>query len=166
MTAQEAAHLLLVEAKKPQSSRILAERMLKRGLVRSNASDPIQSFEQTIEKNIRDKAYNRPALKFVHTPQGRLVDVASAHDVPTNATTDGPFSAVTAPRVKIIGPEERTFVELSARLVNKIGLVVFAGIAGNLDEAADLVVLRGLDAMKDEIATGMRAALSSPSTVV
>jgi hypothetical protein len=40
VTAHEAAHRLPQEAGKPQSSRVRAERMLKRGMLRSNASEP------------------------------------------------------------------------------------------------------------------------------
>ena len=158
MTAHEAAHQLLVEVGRPQASTVLAERMLKRGLVRSNASDPIQSLAQTIEKNIRGKVYNRPQLEFVHTSDGRLIGLPSR----------GSKSAATPSRVamsetlKVIGPDERAFIEVSARLLNKLGLVTFAELAPSREAAADLVIARGLDAMKDEIATGMRVALSTP----
>ena len=37
----------------------------------------------------------------------------------------------------------------------------YATLAASREAAADLVIARGLDAMKDEIASGMRSALSS-----
>ena len=156
MTAQEAAHRLLSEAGRPQAATTLAERMLKRGMVRSNASDPIQSFAQTIEKNIRDGVYNRPALEFVYTSDGRLIGLpAQASGVAVTKRGANPVAP------KVIAPDERAFVEVSARLLNKLGLVVYAELAASREAAADLVIARGLDAMKDEIASGMRSALSS-----
>lgn len=159
MTAHEAAHRLLEEAGKPQSSKTLADRMLKKGLVRSSASDPIASLAQTIEKNIRGKAYNRPELEFVYTREGRLIGIpARSTKAPTVIS-----AATSAPPVvyPTIGEHDRAFVEASARLLNKVSLVTLAGLASDDAAATDLVIARGLDAMKDEIAAGLRDYVAS-----
>ncbi len=159
MTAHEAAHKLLKEAGKPQSSKHLADRMLKKGLVRSNASDPISSLAQTIEKNIRGKAYNHPELEFVHTREGRLIGIPGR----STRSTGGAASVAPSPPVvkAAISEHDRTFVEASALLVNKVSLVTISGLAGTMEAAIDLVLARGLDAMKDEIAAGMRNYFAS-----
>jgi hypothetical protein len=158
MTVQEAAARLLREAGKPLPSVELAQRMLRRDLVRSNAQDPIASFAQTIEKNIRGGVYNRPELEFVYTPSGRLIGLPAW-------STDKPIVETPAPSppgptpFRVIGVDERAQVEVQARLLNKLHLIVFAGLALSIESAADLAIERGLDAMKDEIAAGMREAL-------
>jgi hypothetical protein len=152
MTAQEAAFQVLKETGTPLSSKVVAERVLKRGLVRSNAADPIASIAQTIEKNIRGGAYNNPKLQFVHTNKGRQIAVPSRQATKTSQR---------APTTSVIPPEARDFLEVSVRLVNKLSLVTFANLASTKEEAADLVLARGFDAMKDEIAEGMRRALAS-----
>lgn len=160
MTAQEAAHALLTERGKPETSRILAERMLRRGMIGSSASDPIQSLAQTIEKNIRGGVYNRPKLAFDHGPDGtRRIALA----IRTTDSAQASGTEIPPRRLRIIPDDERAFVEVSARLLNKIALVTFAGLAPSPEAAAELVMSRGLDAMKNEIAEGMRRALATSS---
>ncbi|MGQ0641858.1 MAG: hypothetical protein ACT4P6_14000 [Gemmatimonadaceae bacterium] len=59
----------------------------------------------------------------------------------------------------VIPAEAREFLEVSARLVNKLSLVTMANLALTKDEAADLVLIRGFDALKDEIAEWTAAQL-------
>lgn len=131
--------------------------MLKKAMVRSNASDPIASLAQTIEKNIRDKVYNHPILEFVPTLEGRLIGI------PTQERMHGNPRLPKVDRRAVrdaIPADAREFMELSARLVNKADLLVMIGLAPTKESALDMVLTRGFDAMKDEIAAGLRDHLA------
>jgi len=66
MTFHEAACKILKEEKAPLISKEIATRILKQGLVHSNAKNPNYSIAQTIEKNIRDCRYLEPSLVFLY----------------------------------------------------------------------------------------------------
>ena len=85
MKIQEAAHALLTECGQPMSSRDIAELALERQMVSSNARGPVLSLAQTLEKNVRGGVYNRPSLKFIHTPRGRLLGLPEWDDGPSLA---------------------------------------------------------------------------------
>ena len=159
MTAHEAAHSLLIEEGKPLSSRELARRMLDRRLVSSKARSPIDSLAQTIEKNIRDKAYNRPQLVFVRTADTRLVGLpshgASAASVPRENSV-----VADVPRVRVPTAEQPMTLELPPVLTDKVKLAALAGLAATLEQTAALLLQRGLEVSADEIAAGLRSYLS------
>lgn len=73
MTIQEAAQKVLSEEGRPLPSKEIGKRALERGWVQSGARDPVMSMAQTIEKNIRDIAYNDPPLTFIHVNGRRMI---------------------------------------------------------------------------------------------
>lgn len=150
MTAQEAAQELLREAGRPMSSRELAKQMLERRMVASTAQDPVFSFASTLEKNIRDGTYNRPALVFVVGPEGRLIAL------PDGKTKEEASSPV--PPAKV---QSRVQISLPADLVEDLKLATQAGLAHTLEESAAILLKRGLTAAASEIRSGIHKRLDS-----
>jgi oligopeptide/dipeptide ABC transporter ATP-binding protein len=93
MTIQEAAYKILEEAGKPLTSKEIAVIALNKHMVISNAKDPPFSLASTIDKNIRDGIYNKPRLKFDHTPQGRKIRLPSWELNPP-ASSGPPFGTI------------------------------------------------------------------------
>ena len=80
MTFQHTAFLILKEKQRPLSATRIATIAFRRGLVKSWAEDPINSFIQTIEKNIRDSIYNNPELIFVYKNKERLIGLPTKNN--------------------------------------------------------------------------------------
>ena len=140
---------ILNEVKKPISSKELARLALERRMVRSAAQDPVQSYAQTIEKNIRDDTYNNPKLIFIHKPQGRLIGLPEWESNPPEIETNIPYS----------------LIELKARipveLFEKIRIAEQAKLQNNFDETVTMLLSKGLSSVIPDIKKGMMQQLES-----
>jgi hypothetical protein len=150
MTIQEAAYKILEEAGKPLTSKEIAVIALNKHMVISNAKDPPFSLASTIDKNIRDGIYNKPRLKFDHTPQGRKIRLPSWELNPP-ASSGPPFGTI-------------GYVELKAKipsdLFEKIQLAGQAKVAIDFDELVAFLLKKGLLASADEIKKGILQQLN------
>jgi hypothetical protein len=150
VTAQEAADTILRELKTPMSSKDLARLALERGLLRSHAQRPIDSLAQTIEKNIRDGVYNKPELKFVYSPAGRLVALPNwelpeaPHSSPAaSATSAAQFKDVTA--------------RLPIDIAEQVQLAAYAKVAESFDDTVALLLQRGLASVASQVEQALMA---------
>jgi hypothetical protein len=152
MTIQEAAHNILNEFGKPLNSKEIARIALERRLVDSVAKDPIQSHAQTIEKNIRGDAYNKPRLIFIHGPQGRLIGLP---------TWEGQFSQGV--------DKQNEYMELRARipadLLEKVQLARQAKLANSFDEMVAFLLKKGLSVVAADIKKGLLRQLDQFDTI-
>ena len=140
-TIQQAAYDLLNELGRPTSSREFARMALERGSVRSTARDPVQSLSQTLEKNVREGAYNKPELRFVHesgTGRRLLTLPDRADDRPGEG--DGRRSTV-----------KQVTIQLPADLLDQLKLAEQAKIADTFDTTACLALQRGLSVLAPRI---------------
>ena len=147
MTIQEAANSLLQEAGNPMSSKDLARLALDRHMVGSTARDPIQSLAQTLEKNVRDGTYNNPKLKFVHTPNGRLLGLETWNDERGIIET---FQKRVTQNISITLPEE---------IYEQIQLAHQAKIADSVEGTTVVLLKLGLSALAPKIKEGLMQQL-------
>lgn len=154
MTIQEAAHEILKDLGKPLSSKDIARIALEKNKVRSNAQDPTQSHAQTIEKNIRDRIYNKPKLIFINSPQGRLIGLPEWDSDPS----------ITKNIQKQNLSELR--VQIPIELLEKIRLAEQAKLENNFDETVSLILNRGLSSLSDEIKKNVMEKLNSLDSTV
>lgn len=148
MTIQEAAHLLLTELKTPTLSKELAQIALKRGLVQSNALDPVNSHAQTIEKNIRDGV--KP--KLIHVPgpgRTRLIALPEWEDKREPVQTSAEPASTAELKVRI-----------RSDLLEQVQLAVQSKIAKSFDETVELLLRRGLIAEATDIRNGLMKQLN------
>ena len=138
MTIQEAARSILQEAQKPMKSTDIAASALQRGLVFSDAQDPVASLSQTIEKNIRSAHYNSENLKFIQVGRKRLVGLASMVENPAHSS-----------------PAEQPLREITANVpldtYELIKTASDAGIASTFDETVVKILKMGLPAVAEEV---------------
>jgi hypothetical protein len=154
MTIQEAAHLLLrEELRRPTTSKELAQIALSRAWARSNAQKPVDSLAQSLEKNIRDGVYNKPELKFVHSPQGiRLIALPEWEDKGGAAQTSAAPASTAELKVRI-----------RSDLLEQVQLAVQSKIARSFDETVELLLRQGLTAEATEIRNGLMKQLNELS---
>lgn len=153
MTIQEAARIILEEMGRPLSSKEIAKIALERRMVSSTAQDPVQSHAQTIEKNIRDDVYNKPALVFVNSTQGRLVGLpiwGSNH-----------HSASDTKKKEL--SELKVYIPLE--LMEKIKLTGQAKLKNSFDETVAFILTKGLAILSPEIKKGLIEQLNSLDTL-
>ena len=147
MTIQQAAYRLLQEENRPLPATEIAKRVLEKGWKSSDAKDPITSFAQTIEKNIRDGYYNDPKLIFIHCAQGRFVGLSSWEKKDAK------------PEANVARMEE-IVLKVPVELFDKIQLATQAKIAKSFDETLILLLKSGLTAraskIKEEVSQQMR----------
>ena len=150
-TAQEAAHTILGELKAPTASKDLARLALERGLLTSNAQKPIDSLAQTIEKNIRDRVYNKPELKFVYSPAGRLVGLPDWEYSEPSASTS--LATPSTPKAQL---KELT-VRLPIDIAEQVQLATYAKVAETLDDTVALLLQKGLASVAPHIEQALMA---------
>jgi hypothetical protein len=148
MTAQQAAYNLLVELKRPTSSRELARFMLERGMVQSNAQDPIFSFGSTIEKNIRDDVYNEPRLVYVYVNGERLIGLPGWSD---GSAKFGPSRDDGSSQQS----EKREFIKMEIciplEMKNKLQLARAIGFGATDDDVVRRLLEAGLAASSNDM---------------
>lgn len=158
MNAQQAAFQILREVGGPLSSKEIANRVLTKGLLRSNARSPIDSIAQTIEKNVRDGVYNHPELEFVRSVEGRLIGIAGAKKEgggrASSESIETPGQDLRSPPG--IAKDEARSVALPALLVNKIDLCVMVGMGPSREALAAEMLRRGLEQSSEEIMLAIR----------
>jgi hypothetical protein len=142
MRIQQAAYDILKEENRPLPATDIAKRVLEKGMKSSDAKDPIASFAQTIEKNIRDGIYNDPKLIFIHNAQGRFVGLPSWEK--KDAT----------PEANVTRIQEFT-LKVPVELFEKIQLATQAKIAKSFEETVILLLKNGLTTMASKIKEGL-----------
>jgi hypothetical protein len=147
MTIQQAAHRILTELKEPRKSKNLARIALERGLVSSNAKDPVQSLAATLEKNIRG-VYNNPKLIFIYSTQGRLIGLPSWEN---DALTKGTTSASSTREITARIPVE---------LHDQIQLAAQAGLWNTFDDTVASLLKLGLSKVTADIEDKIRQQLN------
>jgi hypothetical protein len=147
MTANQAAVLILEEEKGPLHSKEIAKRALDRGLVSSNSKDPVTSFAQTLEKNIRVGIYNNPKLVFIPTARGRLIGLPSMNG---GAST----------KVESVGETQTINLRLPVEIIDRIQLASHAKIAKTFEETAVLLIKKGLAAVANDVRRGLTSRLN------
>jgi len=147
MTANEAAVVILQEEKKPLHSKEIAKRALDRGLVSSNAKDPVTSFAQTLEKNIREDIYNNPKLIFISSSRGRLIGLPS-------------MNGGTSTKVEYANQTQAVTLKLPVEIVERIQLASHAKIANTFEETVILLIKRGLSAVANDVRKGLTTRLN------
>lgn len=149
MTVQQAAYDILKEKNTPMSSRELARIILDRKLILSSAKDPVFSIASTLERNIRDGAYNKPRLFFTNLQRGRRLI-----GLPSWNRTGKPDSS-----------DSMTFQEISLRIPSTLGekiqLATQAKIASSFDETVVKILQKGIAAMSSEIKDGLVTQLNT-----
>jgi hypothetical protein len=140
MTIQEAARIIIEEFGKPMLSKDISKIAIDRGMVSSNAMDPINSLAQTLDKNIRSGVL--PRLIFIGGPRrGRLIGLPSWEGKPILSEHKYDKSA--------------DFVELKARIpadmLEKVHLATQAKFASSFDETIIILLRKGLTAVAPEI---------------
>lgn len=149
MTAQEAAHKLLNESKRPMTAMALANLALERKLVFSNAKRKAYSFAQTMEKNVRDDTYNNPKLKFVYGANGtRMLALPEWEDHPPLGQTSA--APAVAAELK---------AEIRGDLLEQVQLAAQSKIADGFDSTVALLLRRGLAAEAANIREGLMKQL-------
>lgn len=149
MTAQEAAHKLLTESKRPMSAMALASLALERHLAFSKAKRKAYSFAQTIEKNVRDGTYNSPKLKFVYGPNGtRMVALPEWEDHPPL----GQISSASPVAAELTA-------EIRTDLLEQVQLAAQSKIADGYNGTVALLLRRGLAAEAENIRDGLMKQL-------
>lgn len=143
MKIQQAAHQILTKSGLPATSRELAEKALAKGLVSSNSKTPIQSLAATLEKNIREGAYNDPELTFLYTNKGRLIGLPSMRQ-PDLTDAQSAKEAYRTLTVKIPG-----------NLAKQVELAAQAGLADSFDDTVTLLLRKGISAVTDKIKEGV-----------
>jgi len=146
MTMQQAAFEILKAENRPLLATEIAKRVLEQGLKASDAKDPINSFAQTLEKNIRDGIYNDPKLVFIHSLHGRLVGLPSWEKQETVTATNLPKTQ----EIKLQVPVE---------LFEKIQLATQAKVANSFEETLILILKNGLSTIAPKIKEGLAQQL-------
>lgn len=72
ITVQQAAANILLEHGEPLTSRKIAEIIIERQWIHSDAENPVLSFSQTLERNIRNAGGN-PKLEFIRKDSVRMI---------------------------------------------------------------------------------------------
>lgn len=82
LSIQQAAAYLIRQKKAPMTAQEIVQKAQEMDLVRqSRSQNPSNSFIQTLERNIRMKVGNNPALRFVYDDFGtRFIDLDAAGD--------------------------------------------------------------------------------------
>ncbi|MGH9324965.1 MAG: winged helix-turn-helix domain-containing protein [Vicinamibacteria bacterium] len=142
MTIQEAAHKILSEVNHPLLSRELARQALERGWVRSSARAPELSMAQTIEKNIRDVAYNNPPLAFVQVDGKRTIGLKEWDDGKQSSDLG---------QMKVARGTTELRVSLPAEIRRQLQLAAHADPSWTLDGIVVSAVEEWLKARKDLI---------------
>lgn len=130
MTIQEAIHTILIELKRPLSSKELAKMALERHMVASNAKDPVFSLASTVEKNIRDGIYNHPRLICIFSQDRRRLI-----GLPEWGQNQPPQANLKIKELIARIPEE---------LFNQIQLAVQAKLEGDFNETVAYLLRSGL----------------------
>lgn len=138
MTVQQAALEILREVNRPMSAKEISRIIVNRGLASSSARDPVMSFAQTLEKNIRGETYNEPTLVFILTQTGRQIGLPAWKN--TDDTVRPSISAT-----------KGISLQIPVELLDKIHLAVQAKIAGSLDETLISILKMGLISLGPEI---------------
>ena len=136
MTIQKAAYEILKEKGHPLASREIAKVALDRGMVTSTARDPILAHAQTIDKNIRDEAYNIPTLCFVRDERGRRVI-----GLPEWGQKDK----------TVTSPVRPLMIEINGETVKMIRLAQVGGLGNNENETVSRLIHAGFKALAGEI---------------
>jgi hypothetical protein len=164
VNAHEAAHKVLREAGRPLPSKEVARRVLSKGY-HSNAQSPVDSIAQTLEKNIRDKVYNRPELQFVQTTSGRMISLPDRLNAKSGTGNGKPGSA--DPRLENgmqgATDHQTSMIALPSRLLSKIDLCVQVGLGPSREIVAAQMLLRGLEAASEEIGVAVRDHIRAPA---
>lgn len=144
MTAQHAAHKILIESRKPLSATEIARVALDRKLVVSVAKTPVASIAQTLEKNVRERSRNNPALRFVYEANRRLLALPEWEG-------NAELGQVVA--------ESSSGIELKAcihrDLLEQVQLAVQSRIAAGYNDTVALLLRRGLATEAAHIREGL-----------
>ena len=138
ITVQEAAKNLLDEIKQPLSSKELATLILDRKLVSSSAKDPVSSFAQTLERNIRMDSGNSPRLAFIQTNEGRKITLPEIDsiDFESNQTQDA---------------STKITIKISQKLLEKINLINRIENSNNLEDTIIRLIKKGISSSTSDI---------------
>jgi hypothetical protein len=170
-SVQVLADQLLAEVGRRIDSREIAEELLRRELVSSNAANPWYSIATTIEKNIRDGRYNEPKLAFVLDERGRPRHGKTGRRLIQRAAwVSGVIPEASAQPVGLNGYERRTMagreggsteattllLRVPDELLARIQLAQLAGFGATQEEAAVVLLERGLNASRVEIGSEIK----------
>ncbi len=148
MKVQQVAHDILKEKNTPMSSKELAKVILNKGLISSNAKDPIQSFASTLERNIRDGVYNKPKLVFISKERGqRLIGLPSWKKAENNV----PTYSVSYQELRL---------RIPSTLFEKIQWASQAKIANSFDETVVKLLEAAIEVMSTEIREGIEKQIN------
>jgi hypothetical protein len=139
---QQAAFEILKAENRPLLATEIAKRVLEKGLKTSDAKDPINSFAQTLEKNIRDGIYNDPKLVFLHTARGRLVGLPSWEKQET-------VTAANLPKMQEIT------LQVPVELFEMIQWATQAKVANSFEETLIFILKAGLSTIAPKIKEGL-----------
>lgn len=140
MTIQKVAFQILKEEGHPLDSGEIAELALKRGMVSSNARDPVFSLKTTLLKNIRENKYNIPKLCFIGKERGRRLI-----GLPEWGQKD---KTVTSP---VYVPVHPLMIEINGETVKMIRLAQVGGLGNSENETVSRLIHAGFKALSGEI---------------
>ena len=142
-TVQEIAYQVLSTSKTPLKSRDIAAKAISGGLFHSNSKDPVGSFAQTLEKNIRDATYNKPELVFVQDKNKRLVSLPNQK---TQDNDEVSYSVVT---------------RLPPDLVKKLKVYAYLNFKTESEVVAE-IMKNGFDAINKSLSAELKKMVNNP----
>lgn len=151
-TVQEAAKEYLLEKGKPATPREIANQILKKGWIESQAKDKVLSISATLIKNIRGN-YNSPAMVFIEDEKGhRLVSLPEWSIKHTNDALEPSNEPA------ILSLEERATKEVSIafsmELYQQLQLCTYS-LENSLEDTIIYLVKQGLSCAAEQLKKGL-----------
>lgn len=143
-TIQLAAYEILKKSNEPLKSIEIANRILKEGLIESNAKNPVQSVSQALERNIRMNKGNSPRLEFVETYLGRQIQIAKGEDTESRQV----FHTISEKKIE---HKEEITISISKDLVDKVKIYQLGTGKETIDEAIASLLRTGLFSSSDKL---------------
>lgn len=142
-TIQQAAYEILMKSSEPLKSIEIANRILKEGLIESNAKNPVQSISQALERNIRMNKGNLPKLEFVETYLGRQIQIANRENVVKQT-----FNTISEKKVE---NKEEITISIPKDLVDKVKIYQLGTGKETIDDAVASLLRTGLFSSSDKL---------------
>jgi len=142
-TIQQAAYEILMKSSESLKSIEIANRILKEGLIESNAKNPVQSISQALERNIRMNKGNLPKLEFVETYLGRQIQIANRENVVKQT-----FNTISDKKVE---NKEEITISIPKDLVDKVKIYQLGTGKETIDDAVVSLLRTGLFSSSDKL---------------
>ena len=142
-TIQQAAYEILMKSNESLKSIEIANRILKEGLIESNAKNPVQSISQALERNIRMNKGNLPKLEFVETYLGRQIQIANRENVVKQT-----FNTISDKKVE---NKEEITISIPKDLVDKVKIYQLGTGKETIDDAVVSLLRTGLFSSSDKL---------------